>query len=517
MILATILSTAPTIDSPIIHDDTLLIPTDTPTISPIVPTIPPVAPTIQYISPFICTDSSDCDTPDTPPSLNPYEVTVAQRRSRVAARSSPSSPPIRQILPAPYGLPYQLSVGSLHTHRIALRYSTDYSSSDCFTSDDTSRDSSSDSSLDTSSDSHLDASSDSSSRHSSSCYAILDSPCDSPTATSAGPSRKRCRSPTSSVLVDSPVRRALSPVRVDLFPLPKRIRDSNSVTDLEVSLEEGYVPYVPREVGLGVDVEDSYDPYTEPDVDSDIQVNIDECIMFVGAIRARGTDVRDVVETAAKEEVEEDVPDHDLADGAVESVQRFQGHRIAGVDLEVTTMTERISICRTMSTATRSEMTQEAINELLAKRVEEALKAYDAAKNPKTETEMENEKQDKNVEANVSNGNGNGNGNGNPNVNNKVGVDAAYAMMWKALMKLMTQMVPKEEDQVEKYIRGLLNNIQGNLKGYAIKNSENKRRFDNNSRDNNGQQQQQPFKRQNVNGHNVARAYTVGNNIERIG
>ncbi|GKA70334.1 hypothetical protein Tco_0776398, partial [Tanacetum coccineum] len=131
--------------------------------------------------------------------------------------------------------------------------------------------------------------------------------------------------------------------------------------------------------------------------------------------------------------------------------------------------------CRTMSTATRSEMTQEAINELLAKRVEEAPKAYDAAKNPKTETEMENEKQDKNVEANVSNGNGNGNGNGNPNVNNKddaltwwnlhksiVGVDAAYAMMWKALMKLMTQMVPKEEDQVEKYIRGLLDNIQGN-------------------------------------------------------
>ncbi|GJV36377.1 putative reverse transcriptase domain-containing protein [Tanacetum coccineum] len=52
------------------------------------------------------------------------------------------------------------------------------------------------------------------------------------------------------------------------------------------------------------------------------------------------------------------------------------------------------------------------------------------------------------------------------------------------------------------------------LKGYAIKNVENKRRFDNNSRDNHGQQQQ-PFKRQNVNGRNVARAYTVGNNVER--
>ncbi|GJT45359.1 putative reverse transcriptase domain-containing protein [Tanacetum coccineum] len=55
------------------------------------------------------------------------------------------------------------------------------------------------------------------------------------------------------------------------------------------------------------------------------------------------------------------------------------------------------------------------------------------------------------------------------------------------------------------------------LKGYAIKNAENNKRFDNNSRDNHGQQQQQPFKRQNVNGQSVARAYTVGNNIERRG
>ncbi|GKD46006.1 hypothetical protein Tco_1270651, partial [Tanacetum coccineum] len=51
-----------------------------------------------------------------------------------------------------------------------------------------------------------------------------------------------------------------------------------------------------------------------------------------------------------------------------------------------------------------------------------------------------------------------------------VGTDAAYAMTWKALIKLMTErfqelvllctkMVPKEEDQVEKYIGGLPDNI----------------------------------------------------------
>nr|GFA68487.1 hypothetical protein [Tanacetum cinerariifolium] len=73
-----------------------------------------------------------------------------------------------------------------------------------------------------------------------------------------------------------------------------------------------------------------------------------------------------------------------------------------------------------MLTATCSRMTQDAIDELIAKRVVEALEAYDAARNIKTKTELENEQQADNVEAND-------------------GVDAAYAMTWKALMKLMTE------------------------------------------------------------------------------
>ncbi|GJW74850.1 reverse transcriptase domain-containing protein [Tanacetum coccineum] len=114
----------------------------------------------------------------------------------------------------------------------------------------------------------------------------------------------------------------------------------------------------------------------------------------------------------------------------------------------------------------------------------------------------------------------------------------AYNQGFQELILLCTKIVSGEEDQVEKYIGGLLDNIQGNviaaeptrlqdairiannlmdqkLKGYAIKNAENKRRFDNNPRDNRGQQQ--PPKRQNVNGQNVARAYTVKNNVERRG
>ncbi|GJS10115.1 hypothetical protein Tco_0366911 [Tanacetum coccineum] len=112
-----------------------------------------------------------------------------------------------------------------------------------------------------------------------------------------------------------------------------------------------------------------------------------------------------------------------------------------------------------------------------------------------------------------------------------IGVDAAYAMNWVGLMRLMTKvycprneiqkmetglMVPVEEDRVERFIGGLPNNIQGNviaanlarlqdairianqlmdkkLQGYAARSAENKRRMESNPRDNHGQQP--PFKR----------------------
>ncbi|GJU43570.1 putative reverse transcriptase domain-containing protein [Tanacetum coccineum] len=98
-------------------------------------------------------------------------------------------------------------------------------------------------------------------------------------------------------------------------------------------------------------------------------------------------------------------------------------------------------------------------------------------------------------------------------------------------------MVPEGEDRVEKFIGGLPDNIQGNviavepirlqdavriannlmdqkLKGYAVKNVENKRKFDNSQKENHGHQP--PFKRHNVGGQNVARAYTAGNNERRV-
>ncbi|GJS00957.1 putative reverse transcriptase domain-containing protein [Tanacetum coccineum] len=260
-------------------------------------------------------------------------------------------------------------------------------------------------------------------------------------------------------------------------------------------------------------------------------------------------------------------------------------------------------------TITRSGMTPEAIEELVNRRVEEALAIYEEARAANA-IEAENQSQNGSDDNNGNGGNGNPNDNGRGdrpvarectyqdfmkcqplNFKGTEGVvglirwfekmetvfhisncpekyqvkyatcillnsaltwwnlhkrtiwtEAAFAMSWRELMKLMTKrfqeltmmctkMVPEEEDRVEKFIRGLPDNIQGNvitaeptrlqdavriannlmdqkLKGYAVKNAENKRRLEIKQRDNHGQQP--PFKRHNVGGPN--RAYTAGNN-----
>ncbi|GJY42972.1 reverse transcriptase domain-containing protein [Tanacetum coccineum] len=103
-----------------------------------------------------------------------------------------------------------------------------------------------------------------------------------------------------------------------------------------------------------------------------------------------------------------------------------------------------------------------------------------------------------------------------------IGTDAIYAMTWNALMKLMTDvyclrnkihkietelwnLAMREPTRLQDAIRIANNLLDQKLKGYAAKDAENKRRFDNDPRDN--CMQQPPFKR-----HNVSRAYTVGNN-----
>ncbi|GKB73179.1 hypothetical protein Tco_0934591 [Tanacetum coccineum] len=183
-------------------------------------------------------------------------------------------------------------VGQIPIQQLAVRHFVDHSSSDYFSPDDSARDSSSDSSSEASSDFHSDASSDSSSRHLLSDYSSPDLP-----STSAGPSHKRRRSPMTSVPALPPVSGALSLVRADLIPSPKRVMDSGYLADVEAD---------PRETSLRDDVivRGSDEPHLEQDIDPEIQAEIDECIAYVDALRDRGIDSRVVVEAVDRHESE---------------------------------------------------------------------------------------------------------------------------------------------------------------------------------------------------------------------
>ncbi|GJU10487.1 putative reverse transcriptase domain-containing protein [Tanacetum coccineum] len=690
--------------------DTTVIPTETPIIAPTIPPSPDYTPAspdyspasdsesdpsedpssdhippLPATSPFLSSDddTTDSDTPDTPPSPTygtPFtEITSSTQRSPVIPR--------RRVMilapgqPIPHGRPYRYHlngpvhmmtarkrVGPLPTHRLAVRHSVDHSSSD--------------SSSEASSDFHSDASSDSSSRHSLPDHSSPDLP-----STSAGPSRKRRRSPMTSVPALPPVSGALSPVRADLIPSPKRIRSPETATDLEGCSEDSFEPYVPREVGLGVDVEDeSSEPSRSRgadlemdvdvvrsdgiEIDPEIQAEIDECFAYADALRDRGIDARVVVEVIPEPAQEgavevtyetlgdlvqrfhdhtEAIPVHRIQ--VIEGVQREQGHRIVGVESTVTALTERVAelerdnrrlrdtasvesqrvdrLQRGMSRMQRElrqirrkipntrsgvSMTYEEVEEMVTRRVAEEMEARKAARTLEPLNENGDEQEGENGgNGNGGNGgNGNGeNGNGNRNGNHgmnyggfmpvarectfqdflkckphnfsgtgsrkwrlTISVDAAYAMKWARLMKLMTEvycprneilkmetelwnltvkgndltaytqrfqelillctrMVPDEEDIVERFIGGLPDNIQGNviaanparlqdairianqlmdkrLQGYVARSAENKRRMESKPRDNHGQQL--PFKRQNV------RPCTVKcNNCKRVG
>ncbi|GKE41755.1 hypothetical protein Tco_1469039, partial [Tanacetum coccineum] len=304
----TVLAITPTVTPPTTHVDTTLTPTEIPTISPIVSPSPDYTPAshdysptsdtepdpfkdltsdrippLPATSPFISStdDSSDNDTLDTPPPPPTHEIPLVE----VTLLSS-------QLLPTSFGVRHRrvtiLSLGQ------PIPYGRPDSSSE--TSSDSSSDpiydySSGHSSFDHSSQalpsgmrsSHQLCSSVPSIPHSSA--AITKRPSNS---SSKGPSCKRSRSPTTYVPLSSPG--ALSSVRVDLLPPRKRIRSSDFMSNLEDCSDESSESSVLRETSLrdDVDVEGSDEPYSGPDIDLEVQAEIDKCIAYADALRAVG-------------------------------------------------------------------------------------------------------------------------------------------------------------------------------------------------------------------------------------
>nr|GFA02403.1 hypothetical protein [Tanacetum cinerariifolium] len=200
----------------------------------------------------------------------------------------------------------------------------------------------------------------------------------------------------------------------------------------------------------------------------------------------------------------------------------------------------------TRTTTATEPMTQEAINSLIAQRVTEALAEYETQRNSF-------------VNGDTSHTTGTGPRTVHPTrectykdylncgplkFNSTEGVivsqEVAYAMPWKTLRQMLTanytlrfqeltllcgRVFLEESDEIERYVGGLPEMIRGNVMSYepksmqkaiefandqmdqkllgiADRQADNKRKFDNTSRN---QQNQQPFRRNN----NVARAYAA--------
>ncbi|GKE22438.1 putative reverse transcriptase domain-containing protein, partial [Tanacetum coccineum] len=370
-------------------------------------------------------------------------------------------------------------------------------------------DSSSSSSSETSSDSLADALSDSASSHLSFDHSLPASPSDtrsshqlcslvpsvnrssaiferpSHDSSSASRSRKRSRSHVASVPLSSPTLEALSYACVELLPSPKRIRSPETATDLEDCSKDSFEPYVPREVGLGVDFDDESSEMSRSkgadlvmdvdvvrsdgiEIDPEIQAEIDECFAYADALRDRGIDARVVVEVADREESEtgtrgpvevsyetlgdlvqrfhdhtEAIPVHRVQ--VIEGAQRDQGYRIVGAKTAFTFLTKRDAELKRDNRRLRGTMpntrsgasrTREVVNEQSDHRMAEALRVRDAVRNlgPLMGDEVKQEEVGGNGNGgNRNGGNGDG-GNGNGNGGNGNGNGGEYGYNFRGFM-----------------------------------------------------------------------------------
>ncbi|GJZ08600.1 hypothetical protein Tco_0542883 [Tanacetum coccineum] len=201
-----------------------------------------LAPELPLVLPFLYSDDSEADSefehaeqrPERHESLAVHDARVSRWRDMITSRpSSPSGSLSHDTLASPS----KKRVRPFPARRLAWRRvshcSSDRHSLPDFTSDSSSSGSSSDSSLDTSSGLPSDSLSDTSSVHSSG-FDASDSSSERSLDSSLlfdGPSRKRCRSPTTLVPLSTPVLRSIAPTHADILPPRKRFRDSYSPED----------------------------------------------------------------------------------------------------------------------------------------------------------------------------------------------------------------------------------------------------------------------------------------------
>nr|GEW24147.1 hypothetical protein [Tanacetum cinerariifolium] len=373
----TISDTLPTVTPPTTYVDTTVTATKIPNVSPIVPPSPDYTPASPDYSPASDTESDPSDDPSSDhipplPATSPFLSSIDDSSESDTDDTLPS--PTHAI---PHGRPHRYHpngpvhmmtarkwVGPLPTHRLTLRHSVDYYSSVLFTSDDSS---------DTSSNSSLDDLSDSSSRHSSLdhsspplpsgmrsshqlCLLVPSIPY-SPAAITerpfhssfTGPSRKRSRSPTTSIPISSHIPGALSSARAVLLRPPKSIRSFNFAMDLKDCSDKSY------ESAKGIDTRVVVETVTREEVKTRVRGPIEVRVERVthpavpnhipepaqeeGAIEGTYETLGNLVQRFNDHIME--IPVHQVQ--VIESIQRDQGHIIIATGQQSVVLSKRIN------------------------------------------------------------------------------------------------------------------------------------------------------------------------------
>ncbi|GJT01202.1 hypothetical protein Tco_0822371 [Tanacetum coccineum] len=172
------------------------------------------------------------------------------------------------------------------------------------------------------------------------------SPCSSSSAThssssvSAGPSRKRCRSPTA----DSQL------IRADLLPSCKRLRDPSSAYYQEVSIKVSTKLNIEDSIktrtegDIDRDIEDSYEVDTELDIDSDYLEDIEADIAAEAASAIKADTMVDAVAAveAGSERVEAEADAKPSARDTIEIAVDVVVEPVVPDDLPVSTVGDRL-------------------------------------------------------------------------------------------------------------------------------------------------------------------------------
>nr|GEX87787.1 putative reverse transcriptase domain-containing protein [Tanacetum cinerariifolium] len=300
--------------------------------------------------------------------------------------------------------------------------------------------------------------------------AITDRP--SHDSSSTNHSRKRSRSPVAFVTLSLPIPRALSSARADLLPAPKRIRSPDLTTNLEVSSAESSEPSMSTDVEMDDDVERS----DRIDIDLDIQEEINECVAYADALRARGIDVRVDKVTYPRDQGHVIIVTGQQSADMLERIRELEQDSMRLKDMmDVASQRVTWTMPNTQSGASR---TREGVNKQIDRRVAKALGARDAARNLEPLVGDGGEQEEVNGNRGV-NGNGNGDGGGNGyNLKEDFRNWCCCILEWSQMRRTTSR------DSLEEF-------------GEQSKK----------------QPWQQPiFKRQNVGGQHIARDYTVRNN-----